>query len=112
MTDGQPRLPPAGEIWSCAICHKAVCGEGHCGISPAALCSCAYPQPRKPQSVSQSGLSQTTGWPTLGETGLRCDRCGEVYPADTRILGRWSPTRFLIACQCSPRDWAMIGDQP
>jgi hypothetical protein len=63
-------------------------------------------------SANQPANSQTTAWPTLGETDLRCDRCGEIYPPTTRILGRWSPTRFLIACQCSPREWAMIGNQP
>jgi hypothetical protein len=46
-------------------------------------------------------------WQTLADRVTSwdgtCDYCGETYPPDTRILAVWSPTRFWIACRCSPQ---------
>jgi|HubBroStandDraft_1064217.scaffolds.fasta_scaffold09816_3 hypothetical protein len=51
-------------------------------------------------------------WPTLGDTVKSwegtCDHCGELYPPETRILARLSPTSFCISCECSPRQWVQM----
>ena len=51
-------------------------------------------------------------WPTLGDRVESwegtCDRCGEKFPADTRINAVWSRTLFLISCKCSPRNWVVM----
>jgi hypothetical protein len=43
-------------------------------------------------------------WPTLGETNETCPRCGERLTG-AMITSRWSPTRFTVACPCSPARW-------
>ena len=40
-------------------------------------------------------------WPTLGETTETCSRCGEVLTG-APITSCSSPTRFTVACPCSP----------
>jgi hypothetical protein len=56
-------------------------------------------------------------WPTLGDKfatwDAACDKCGESFPADTRILAVWSwPSRFFISCQCSPQNWVVMDGSP